>query len=93
MLSFKVVPAGIMLLLVASAGLYLGRHTIDSDLMKSIKNGMREDEVVRVLGEPTGRSKEHDGSIRLAYRKTDRWCMFDVVVGPDGVVRSVFHDH
>ena len=91
--SFKVVALSIVLVLAACAGLYCGRHTIAPDLINRVKTGMPRDEVIRLLGEPDSSSREKNGSMRLSYRKHDRWCMLDVLLGPEGHVLTVFHDH
>lgn len=89
----RVAAVSIVLVLAAFAWLYFGRHTIAADLVNRVRTGMPKDEVIRVLGEPDFSYPEKNGTVRLSYRKHDRWCMLDVLLGPEGNVLTVFHDH
>lgn len=89
----KVVSVSLISVLAAFAGLYFGRHAVTTELINRVEAGMTKDEVIRLLGEPQFASQEKYGTVRLSYRKHDRWCMLDVLLGPESQVLSVFHDH
>ena len=61
--------------------------------LSAIRPGMREQEVIALLGTPQSVSKTAPNHAQLVYSCAGRWCGVTVHLDGEGRVQSVFHDH